>query len=151
MLTAEDVTGLDLLDTELVVLSACETGLGQVHVGEGVFGLRRAFVLAGAKTLVMSLWKVPDQQTQQLVVDFYRRILAGQPRAEALRQAQRALKAKHPDPYYWGAFICQGDPDPMAQMPVGPGAGGWTAGSASARSTSPAATSSGARTADGNC
>jgi CHAT domain-containing protein/tetratricopeptide (TPR) repeat protein len=114
MLTAEDVTGLDLLDTELVVLSACETGLGQVHVGEGVFGLRRAFVLAGAKTLVMSLWKVPDQQTQELMVDFYQRILAGQPRAEALRQAQLALKAKHPDPYYWGAFICQGDPGPLS-------------------------------------
>jgi tetratricopeptide (TPR) repeat protein len=124
MLTAEDVTGLDLLDTELVVLSACETGLGQVHVGEGVFGLRRAFVLAGAKTLVMSLWKVPDLQTQELMVDFYQRILAGQPRAEALRQAQLALKARHPDPYYWGAFICQGDPGPMAQMPAGPGAGG---------------------------
>jgi CHAT domain-containing protein len=118
MLTAEDVTGLDLLDTELVVLSACETGLGQVHVGEGVFGLRRAFVLAGAKTLVMSLWKVPDQQTQQLMVDFYRRILKGQPRAEALRQAQLALKAKHPDPSYWGAFICQGEPGPLTATPA---------------------------------
>jgi CHAT domain-containing protein len=117
MLTAEDVTGLDLLDTELVVLSACETGLGQVHVGEGVFGLRRAFVLAGAKTLVMSLWKVPDQQTQELMVDFYRRILKGEPRAEALRQAQLALKAKHPDPCYWGAFICQGEPGPLAETP----------------------------------
>ncbi len=113
LLTAEDVTGLDLLDTELVVLSACETGLGQVHVGEGVFGLRRAFVLAGAKTLVMSLWKVPDQQTQELMVDFYQRILAGEPRAEALRQAQLALKSRYPDPRDWGAFICQGEPGPL--------------------------------------
>ena len=112
LLTAEDVTGLDLLATELVVLSACETGLGQVHVGEGVFGLRRAFVLAGAKTLVMSLWKVPDEPTRELMEDFYRRLLAGQGRAEALRQAQLAMKAKYPDPFYWGAFICQGDPAP---------------------------------------
>lgn len=113
ILTAEDVSGMDLLDTALVVLSACETGLGEVQVGEGVFGLRRAFVLAGAKTLVMSLWKVPDQQTQELMEDFYRRILEGQPRAEALRQAQLVMKAKYPDPLYWGAFICQGDPGPL--------------------------------------
>jgi CHAT domain-containing protein len=110
LLTAEDVTGMDLLDTELVVLSACETALGEVRVGEGVFGLRRAFVLAGARTLVMSLWKVPDRQTQELMEDYYRRLLSGQPRAEALRQAQLAVKARHPDPHFWGAFICQGDP-----------------------------------------
>ena len=113
ILTAEDVSGLDLLDTELVVLSACKTGLGEVQTGEGVFGLRRAFVLAGAKTLVMSLWKVPDRQTQELMVDFYRRVLEGQPRAEALRQAQLSMKTKYPNPYYWGAFICQGDPHAM--------------------------------------
>lgn len=63
--------------------------------------------------LVMSLWKVPDQQTQELVVDFYQRILKGQPRAEALREAQLAMKAKYPDPLYWGAFICQKDPGPL--------------------------------------
>ncbi len=114
LLTAEDVSSLDLLDTELVVLSACETGLGEVQIGEGVFGLRRTFVLAGAKTLVMSLWKVPDQQTQELMEDFYRRLLASQPRAEALREAQLALKEKYPHPYYWGAFICQGNPGPLS-------------------------------------
>jgi CHAT domain-containing protein len=95
------------------VLSACETGLGDVQTGEGVFGLRRAFMLAGAKTLVMSLWKVPDEATKELMVDFYRRVLAGEGRADALRKAQLAIKAKHPDPYYWGAFICQGDPSPL--------------------------------------
>jgi CHAT domain-containing protein len=114
MLTAEDVAGLDLLATELVVLSACDTGLGEVQVGEGVFGLRRAFVVAGAKTLVMSLWKVPDEQTQELMIDFYRRLLSGVPRAEALRQAQLQLKRRYPDPYYWGAFICQGEPTPLS-------------------------------------
>jgi len=121
LLTAEDVSGLDLLDTELVVLSACDTGLGEVHVGEGVFGLRRAFVLAGAKTLVMSLWKVPDEQTRELMEDFYRRILGAngkppQSRAFALREAQLAMKAKHPEPLYWGAFICQGDPSPLPPL-----------------------------------
>jgi tetratricopeptide (TPR) repeat protein len=113
MLTAEDVTGMDLLDTELVVLSACETGLGEVRVGEGVFGLRRAFAVAGARTLVMSLWKVSDEQTQELMVEFYQHVLRGEGRAEALRQAQQALRARHPGPYYWGAFICQGDPGPL--------------------------------------
>jgi CHAT domain-containing protein/tetratricopeptide (TPR) repeat protein len=120
LLTAEDVTGLDLLATELVVLSACETGLGQVHVGEGVFGLRRAFVLAGAKTLVMSLWKVPDEPTRELMEDYYDRLLAGEGRAEALRQAQLAMKAKYPDPFYWGAFICQGDPSPLSRCEPNP-------------------------------
>ena len=107
------MSGLDLVATELAVLSACETGLGKIQVGEGVFGLRRAFMLAGAKTLVMSLWKVPDRQTQELMVHFYRQILQGQPRAEALREAQRALQAQYPHPYYWGAFICLGDPSPL--------------------------------------
>ena len=113
LLTAEDVSGLDLTDTSLVVLSACETGLGEIHVGEGVFGLRRAFALAGASTLVMSLWKVPDLQTQELMEDFYRRILGGQGRAAALREAQLALRARYPQPRYWGAFICQGEPGPL--------------------------------------
>jgi CHAT domain-containing protein len=119
LLTAEDVSGLDLLSTELVVLSACESGLGAVQVGEGVFGLRRAFVLAGAKTLIMSLWKVPDRQTQELMEEFYRRILAGQSRADALREAQLALKSRYPDPFYWGAFICQGDPAPLRPLNAG--------------------------------
>jgi CHAT domain-containing protein/tetratricopeptide (TPR) repeat protein len=119
LLTAEDVSGLDLLDTELVVLSACDTGLGEVHVGEGVFGLQRAFVLAGAKTLVMSLWEVSDEQTRELMEDFYRRILGAdgkppQSRADALREAQLAIKARHLEPFHWGAFICQGYDGPLA-------------------------------------
>jgi CHAT domain-containing protein/tetratricopeptide (TPR) repeat protein len=114
LLTAEDVTGLDLLDTQLVVLSACETGLGEVRTGEGVLGLCRAFIVAGARTLVVSLWKVPDQHTQELMIDFYRRVLAGQAVADALREAQLSMKQKYPDPYFWGAFVCQGNPGPLA-------------------------------------
>jgi CHAT domain-containing protein len=113
ILTAEDVSGIDLSNTELVTLSACETGLGDVLTGEGVFGLRRAFVLAGAQTLVMSLWKVPDEQTKELMVDFYNRLLVGKPRADALREAQLKMKEKYPSPYYWGAFICQGNAGPL--------------------------------------
>jgi CHAT domain-containing protein/tetratricopeptide (TPR) repeat protein len=116
ILTAEDVTAMDLSNTELVVLSACETGLGEVLTGEGVFGLRRAFVQAGSQTLVMSLWKVPDEQTKELMVDFYNLLICGKPRAEALREAQLAMKEKYPDPYYWGAFICQGNPGPLSNL-----------------------------------
>jgi len=116
ILTAEDVTGLDLTNTDIAILSACNTGMGDVKVGEGVFGLRRAFALAGAKTLIMSLWKVPDEATQELMVDFYKRILAGTPKADALRESQLELRKKYPDPRDWGAFICQGDPGVLADL-----------------------------------
>jgi CHAT domain-containing protein/tetratricopeptide (TPR) repeat protein len=93
LLTAEDVVGFTLLDTELVVLSACETGLGTVRAGEGVFGLRRAFIVAGARTLVMSLWKVPDLATAFLMDRFYDNLLTrGLDRDLALSQAQRATR-----------------------------------------------------------
>src|SRR5439155_2644012 len=116
LLTALDVTGMNLLATDLVVLSACQTGLGEVQVGEGVFGLQRAFTLAGAKTLVMSLWSVPDEATRELMEDFYRRLLAGEGRADALRNAQLTLRQKYSSPYYWGAFICQGNPGPLQAL-----------------------------------
>lgn len=115
LLTAEDVSGMNLLDTELVVLSACETGLGDVQTGEGVFGLRRAFALAGTRGLVMSLWKVADEATRELMEEFYGRIVAGDERqspGEALRGAQLFVKQQErfADPFYWGAFIYEGDP-----------------------------------------
>ena len=103
----------DLSDTELVVLSACETGLGEVHLGEGLFGLQRAFTIAGATTLVMSLWKVPDRQTTELMTKFYEGLVQGKPRIEALREAQLQVRRRDREPFYWGAFICQGEPGPL--------------------------------------
>lgn len=110
ILTALDVTGLDLTGTALVVLSACDTGQGQIQINEGIFGFRRAFVLAGAGALVMSLWKVPDEPTKELMVEFYQRLLRGDSKTQALRAAQLKLKSKYIHPFCWGAFICQGDP-----------------------------------------
>ncbi|MFD7556300.1 CHAT domain-containing protein [Streptomyces sp. NPDC059835] len=113
LLTAADLATMDLSGTELVVLSACDTGRGQVSVGQGVYGLRRSVGIAGARTLVMSLWQVPDRETQELMEDFYSRLKGGEPRGAAFRAARLAMRARRPDPYYWGAFICQGDPGPM--------------------------------------
>jgi CHAT domain-containing protein len=91
--------------------------LGDVLTGEGVFGLRRSFVLAGAQTLIMSLWKVPDKQTRELMVDFYSRLAKGKGRVESLREAQLEMKKKYPNnSNYWGAFICQGNPGSIAEL-----------------------------------
>lgn len=137
ILTAEEVVNLDLRQSELVVLSACETGLGRVGGGEGVFGLQRAFAIAGARTAVASLWKVSDDATQILMAEFYSNMWQkGLPKLDALRQAQLTmlrrfepqdrrlrglnLKAqslpKSPEikseilsPYYWAAFTLSGD------------------------------------------
>jgi CHAT domain-containing protein len=94
-----------------VVLSACETGLGEVRNGEGVFGLRRAFVVAGAETLLMSLWQVADEATKDLMTSYYSRLAKGEARAEALRQAQLAMlkDAKTAHPFFWAAFISSGE------------------------------------------
>ena len=111
VITSLDVIGLDLAGTALVVLSACETGLGVMEAGEGVLGLRRAFLLAGASTVVVSLWKVADQATTTLMDEFYRRLLIGKSRAGALRHAKLHLRAQgFEDPVFWAAFVCLGDP-----------------------------------------
>ncbi|GAA2208788.1 hypothetical protein GCM10009850_042460 [Nonomuraea monospora] len=110
ILTAEEVSGMDLDGTRLVVLSACKTALGAQHPVEGVLGLRRAFTLAGARTVVTSLWQVPDAETRQLMEMFYERLMAGLSPADALRAAQSRLRDSHPEPFFWGAFVCHGDP-----------------------------------------
>jgi CHAT domain-containing protein len=114
ILTAEEVAGLELAGTRLVVLSACETGLGEARAGEGVLGLRRAFVRAGAENLVMTLWQVEDAATRRLMTDFYRRHLAGRPVRPALLEAQRHALAEQrqagdePNPFLWAGFVASG-------------------------------------------
>ena len=143
VLTALEAAGLDLWGTKLVVLSACETGLGTVTTGEGVYGLRRALVLAGSETQVMSLWQVSDAATRDLMVEYYKRLQAGEGRTEALRQVQLAMIKSRPQgtsggeqrglssemkpqtptvedrshPFYWASFIQSGDWRPMRAQP----------------------------------
>jgi CHAT domain-containing protein len=111
ILTALEASGLDLWGTKLVTLSACDTGVGEIRNQEGVYGLRRAFVLAGAETLVMSLWPVSDYIARDAMIGYYTRLRAGLGRGDALRQAKLAIR-KHParrHPYYWAGFIQSGE------------------------------------------
>jgi CHAT domain-containing protein/tetratricopeptide (TPR) repeat protein len=114
VLTAYEAMSLNLQGTELVTLSACETGLGDVKAGEGVFGLRRGLEVAGAEAVLMSLWAVPDRETQELMSSFYRRWLAGEEKHQALRKAQLEMRQVVKErygrdlPYYWGAFVLVG-------------------------------------------
>jgi CHAT domain-containing protein/Tfp pilus assembly protein PilF len=120
VVTALELAGLDLWGTQLVVLSACDTGRGDVKRGQGVFGLRRAFVVAGAQTVVMSLWKVSDAKTGALMAAYYRNLLAGQGRSSALREAMRELRMTQAHPHYWAPFISVGSDAPLrAVVPHG--------------------------------
>ncbi|MCK4487149.1 MAG: CHAT domain-containing protein, partial [Desulfobacterales bacterium] len=117
IVTSEEILGLQLRGTDMVVLSACDTGLGDVKTGEGVFGLRHAFAQAGAKSLIMSLWAIPDKETRELMVEFYKNIMSGQMnRSQALRQAalkeMKIVKKRygHANPFFWGGFVMVGDP-----------------------------------------
>ena len=114
ILTAKEISTLDLRGLDLLVLSACQTGLGEIK-GDGVYGLQRGFKMAGAQTIVMSLWKVDDDATQMLMTEFYRRYLSGQSKHDAFLAAQEAVRnfkgkirgkdRNFSDPKYWAGFV----------------------------------------------
>ncbi|MBQ1697515.1 MAG: CHAT domain-containing protein, partial [Bacteroidales bacterium] len=104
VLTAKEISRLDFKGLDLVVLSACQTGLGAV-TGEGVFGLQRGFKKAGAQTIIMSLWKVFDESTQLLMTEFFKNLTAGQSKRAAFIAAQKTVREQYPDPEHWAAFV----------------------------------------------
>lgn len=104
VLTAQELSTMNLGNVDMVVMSACQSGLGETS-GEGVFGLQRGFKLAGANTLLMSLWKVDDEATKILMTEFYKNYLSGKTKRESLLLAQEILRKTHPEPEYWAGFI----------------------------------------------
>lgn len=112
-MTALELANLNLWGTQLVVLSACNTGQGLSMPGQGVLGLRRSLMAAGTETLVTSLWKVDDETTSELMDAYYHNLVTGQGRAVALREAMRTLRKKYPHPHFWAPFIAIGNDDPL--------------------------------------
>jgi CHAT domain-containing protein len=121
LLTAEEVALLDLRGTELVVLSACKSGLGDVHDSEGVYGLRRAFLYAGARTLVTTLFIVPSDASAELMKSFYTHLASGKGKLEALHQAQKDMirerreKGGAAHPFFWASFTLIGETGPLSK------------------------------------
>ena len=113
LITALELAGLNLWGTQLVVLSACDTGRGHVELGQGVHGLRRALMIAGAESLVTSLWKVNDETTRELMEGYYRNLVEGHGRTAALNRAMRDLRRRQPHPHFWAPFIPIGKNAPL--------------------------------------
>ena len=106
ILSAYEISQMNLSNTELVVLSACETGLGDIQGNEGVYGLQRAFKIAGVKYLIMSLWQVPDKQTSILMITFYKKWIEDKMEIpQAFHAAQKELRELGLDPYQWAGFV----------------------------------------------
>ena len=117
--TALEAVNLDLVGTQLIVLSACDTALGSVTTGEGIYGLRRAFVIAGSQSQIISLWKVDDEGTKDLMVAYYNKLVKEKKgRSQGLRELQlEMINGEKGDnyrhPYYWSSFILSGDSSPL--------------------------------------
>ena len=118
ILTAREISNIDLRGTQLIVLSACETGMGEVHRSEGLYGLRRALVIAGAQTQVVSLWRIDDKATSELMDGYYSALRRGMGRTEALRHAQIQLlrDGQHAHPFYWAAFLPIGNEQALREQ-----------------------------------